>query len=75
MTCASTLSHAEDVANRATRGVADDYQSAAKQAEAQNSAFTILFARVLDFNRQPLEDGSRVFKVQASFGERLFTLG
>ena len=69
------LSHAEDVANRATRGVADDDKPAAKQAEAQNSAFTVLLARVLDLNRQSSEDGSGVFKIQAPFGERLLALG
>jgi len=50
------LSHAEDVANRATRGVADNYQPAFEQAEAEDSAFTVFLARVFDLKREPLKD-------------------
>ncbi len=65
------LSHAEDVANRATRGVADNYEPASKQTEAQDSAFTILLARVLDLDRQAREDFNCVFEVQPALGESL----
>jgi hypothetical protein len=57
------LSHAEDVANRATWGVANHYQPARKQAEAENSAFTIVFAFVFDFNRHAPEYRLGVFEV------------
>jgi hypothetical protein len=50
------LSHAEDVAHRATRGVADDDQPAGQQAEAEDPAFTTFLAHVLDLDRQSFED-------------------
>lgn len=47
------LSHAEDVAGRATRGVSDHHQPARQQPEAQDAALTIVFAKVLDLDGQP----------------------
>ena len=69
------LSHAEDVANRATRGVADHYQPAGKQAKADHAAFTVVLACVLDLDRHALEDSPCVFKVQAAFSECSLALG
>jgi hypothetical protein len=69
------LSHAEDVANRATRGVADDYEPASEQTEAEDSAFTVVFAHVFDLDGHALEDRFGVREVQASFGQRPFSLG
>ena len=63
------LSHAEDVANRATRGVADYYQPASKQAKAEDAAFTVVFACVFDLDRHALEDSGCVFKVLAALSE------
>lgn len=57
------LSHAEDVANRATRGIANYYKSACKQTEAENSAFTEIFPLVFDFNRRALEHRLGIFEV------------
>jgi hypothetical protein len=69
------LSHAEDVANRATRGVADYDQPAREQAEAEDSAFTVVLARVLDLDRQSLKDSRGVLEVQTSFGHWSFAFG
>ena len=69
------LSHAEDVASRATRGIADYHEPAGQQPEAQDSAFTIVPARILDFDRQALEDNDGVLEIQAPLCERLLALG
>ncbi len=69
------LSHAEDVANRATRGVADYDKPASEQAEAEDSAFTIVLTRVLDLDGDTLEDNRSVLEVQTSFSQRSFAFG
>ncbi len=69
------LSHTEDVANRATRGIANYHEPARKQTEAENSAFTIVFALVFDFNRHAFEDYLGVFEVQATFRKCSVALG
>ena len=69
------LSHAENVANRATRGVADNHQPSSQKAKAEHAAFTVVFARVLDFQRNSLEDENCVLEVQASLSEGTLALG
>ena len=69
------LSHAEDLANRATRGVADYHQPADEQAEADHAEFTVVFSCVFDLYSYSCEDSERVFKVQAALIECSFALG
>jgi hypothetical protein len=68
------LSHAENVAYRATRGVANDYQAAFDLAEADDSLLAIVFARVLNFNSQPSENSGRVLEVEATIPQGSITL-
>ena len=65
------LPHAEDVAILAARGVADHHSAAFKQTVANDSAFSIVQAVIVDFDSHPREDLSCVFEVQASFCESL----
>jgi len=69
------LSHAEDVANRATRGVADHYEPAAEQTKAEDSVFTIVLALVLDLDRDAVEDSIGVLEVQTPLSQRALALG
>jgi len=64
------LSHAEDVAIRATRGVADDDQASFKLAVAEQPNLAIVLARVLDLDGQAGEHERGIFKVQPSFLKR-----
>ena len=63
------LSHAEDVANRATRGIADHHEAACQQTEAEDAAFAIVLACVLNLDRHALKDRFGVLEVQAPFGQ------
>jgi hypothetical protein len=49
------LSHAEDVAHRATGGVADNYQATGKHAIADDTALNVLLAQILDLDRDALK--------------------
>lgn len=69
------LSRAEDVAHRASRGVADNHQASREQAIAEAAVFTVVLAQILDLDGDAIEDGGCVFGVQPSFGERRFALG
>ena len=64
------LSHAEDVANRATRGVADDHHTALEHAVADDASFSVILAPVFDFNGNAFEDEQAVVKVNAALGQR-----
>jgi hypothetical protein len=68
------LSHAEDVAIRATRRVADDDQASFELAVAEHPGFAIVLARVFDLHGHTGEDDRGIFKVQASFLQRTGTL-
>jgi hypothetical protein len=57
------LSHAENVAIRATRGVADDYHTAFKPAVADHPNFAIVLTRVLDLHGQAGEHNWGILKV------------
>jgi hypothetical protein len=63
------------MADRATRGVAHNYQPTAKQAEAENAAFTVIVSQVVHLNRCTGEDETRVLEVKPSLGECLLAFG
>lgn len=69
------LSHAEDMALRATRGVPHNHHSAFQLAEADDATFTVLLANILDLDRHALEDKSCVLEVQATIIKRLLAFG
>ena len=69
------LSHAEDMALRATRGVAHNHHSALQLAEADDATFTVLLANILDLDRHTLEDNGCVLEVQATLIKCLLALG
>lgn len=69
------LSHAEDVTNRATRGVAYNDDSAMQEAIADDAAFTVVLSIIHDLDRCAGKDQSSVFEVQAALGEGLVALG
>ena len=69
------LSHAEDMANRATGGVSDYHQPALKAAIADDdSSLTVIFAQVLNFHRVAFEDVQSVLNVQPPFFQRPLAL-
>jgi len=70
-----SLSHAEDVAYRATRGVTDHYQASFQLAEADDPLLTIVHTRVLDLHSRPTENGGRIFEIEAPILQGLFALG
>jgi hypothetical protein len=61
------LSHTEDMALRATRGVPHNNHSAFQHAEADDATFTLLLTSILNLNRHALEDSGRVLEVQTTF--------
>ena len=69
------LSHAEDVAHRATRGVADYDEPASEQAKAQDAAFTIVLARIFHLDSEALKDFDSVLEVQSALAQRLVAFG
>jgi len=66
--------HAENVAYRAARGVADDHQASGQFAEADDPSFTVVLARVLNLHGQAAEDDSRVLEVEAPILQGLLPL-
>lgn len=64
------LSHAEDVAIRATRGIADYDQAVFELAVANHSNLAIVLARVLNLYGQAGEHERGIFEIQASFLQR-----
>jgi hypothetical protein len=69
------LSHTENVAGSAPGGVTNHDQTAKQHAVADDSGFTVVFARVLDLHRNALEDSFRVLEVETSVGKCAGTLG
>lgn len=68
------LSHAEDVAHRASRAVADDYQAAPQQAVANDSRLAIILPFVIDLNGRARENYRGIIEVQPSIGKRTCAL-
>jgi hypothetical protein len=60
------LSHAEDMALCATRGISHHNHSALQLAEADDAALTVFLADILELDRHPLEDKGSVLEVQAT---------
>lgn len=70
------LSHAEDVADRATRGLADDHDAPLQAAAvADDAALAIVLARVVDLDGDAGKDKGRVFEIESAIGQRLVALG
>ncbi len=69
------LTHAEDVANRATRCVADDNYPALQRAVANDPPLAVVLAGVLYLDRDPSEHKGGVFEIEASLFERLNAFG
>jgi hypothetical protein len=67
------LSHAEDVAIRATRGISNDYYATLEKSEADYSHFTVFFALVWNFNGDALENYCSIFKIKSTFDKGLIT--
>ena len=68
------LSHAEDVAIRATRCIPNDYDATLEKSEADYSHFTVFFTLVWNLNGDALENYCSIFKVQSTFNKGLVTL-
>jgi hypothetical protein len=69
------LPHTEDVANRATRRVADDHYSTHRRAVANDSPLTVVPARVFDLDRHACEHKTGIFEVEPAIGKRFVSLG
>jgi hypothetical protein len=69
------LSHAEDVANRATRCVPDDDHPSIQQPVADDPTFAVVPAGVINLDGDTFEDKHCVSKVEAPFTQSLRSLG
>jgi hypothetical protein len=69
------LSHAEHVANRATRCVSDDDHPPSQQSVADDSALAVVLARVVNLDGRAFKDERGVFKVEAPLTQSLLSLG
>jgi len=67
------LSHAEDVAIRATRCIPNDYDAALEQSEADYSHFTVFFTLIRNLNGDALENYRGIFKIKSTFNKGLVT--
>jgi hypothetical protein len=56
------------MAIRATRGVANHYQSLAEEAEADEAPLAVLLANVFDLKIRAGEDQRGIFKIKPSLG-------
>ena len=68
------LSHAEDVSDSATGGVAHNYEATAKEPEAENTAFAIVLSFVIDLHGDTFEDFLCILEVQSALFEGLCPL-
>jgi hypothetical protein len=68
------LSHAEHVANRATRRVSDDDHPACQEAIADDSALSVVLSRVFNLDGRTFKDRHCVSKVETTLRESLFLL-
>ncbi len=69
------LSHTKNMAHRAARGIADNHHASGQQAVANDPLFTIVLARIFNFDSQAIEHDNRVFKIQSTICQSLFTFG
>jgi hypothetical protein len=67
------LSHAEDVAIRATQCIPNDYDATLEKSKADYSHFTVFFTLVWNLNGDALENHRRIFKIKAAFNKGLVT--
>jgi hypothetical protein len=69
------LSHAKDVAIRATRRVAYDDHATVEYAEADDPGFTVVSTDVIDLEHWAREDDFRVLEIKPAFLNRSYSLG
>ena len=69
------LSHAEDMALRATRGVADHDHPAFQLAEADDPPLTAFLANILDFDCHAPEYKGCILEILATLIKRLLAFG
>ena len=69
------LSHAEDVSDSATGGLAHNYQATAKKPEAEHTAFAIVLSFVIDRHGDAFEDFWCTLEIQSALFEGLGPLG
>src|SRR5574337_806998 len=62
--------HAEHVAIRATRGVADDDHAIAEHAEADDPCLAVVLTLVLDLECRPVEHQLGSLEIESAAGER-----
>ena len=67
------LSHTKNVTHRATRGVADNHHAFGQLAVTNDPLFTVVLARILNFDCQAIKHGNRIYKVQSAICQRLFS--
>lgn len=63
------LSHAENVASRATLGVADDNHSTTENAVADDPWLTVVFASIFYFDSHAFEHKNSVLEVKAAISQ------
>jgi hypothetical protein len=69
------LSHAEDVANRATRRVSDDDQSVSEATVADDPALAVVPAGVVHLDGRSSKDDQSIFEVEPALSQCLLSLG
>lgn len=67
------LSHAEHVANRATRRVPDDDHTVFEAAVADDSTFAVVPTRVFNLDGRTFKDDQGVFEIEAALFESLLS--
>jgi hypothetical protein len=68
------LSHAEHVANRATRRVSDDDHPACQEAITDDSALSVVPSRIFNLDGRTFKDRHCVSEVETTLHESLFSL-
>lgn len=68
------LSHAEDVANRATRGVADHHEPTLEASVADDSPLSVVLAKILDLDGNAVEYEDSILEIQSTFPQGSYSL-
>jgi hypothetical protein len=66
--------HAENVAIRATRGVAHNYHAVCEQAIADDARFVVVLSPIFDLKRDTRKDYCGICNIQSTLGQRFLTL-
>ena len=70
-----TLSHAEDVTNCTTLGVANDNESKVQKSEADDSRLPVVLPPVFNLGSQSVKNLRYILEIQASVDQRPIALG